>query len=157
MTRPITPLVAVDIIIEMQDWYPFAFGQLRLDGSSTEPTLAKGIVLIERKNEPHGWALPGGMVDCGETTMATAIREAKEETGLDITQIEMLGLYDDPNRDPRGHTIGIVYTAKAIGDPKAADAAKVAVIVDPTQLGVYCEQLCFDHTKMITDYLVNRK
>lgn len=154
MTLPVTPLVAVDIIIEIQDYYPIQLGITSLYGTPVPPQRKPGIVLIERKNPPYGYALPGGMVDVGETTRQAAIREAQEETGLKITQLELLDVYDDPKRDPRSHTISIVYVAKAIGWPVAADDAKTATVVDPLQMGQYIDKLCCDHREIITDYIV---
>lgn len=131
MIRPITPLLAVDIIIEMVD-QP---GQL--------------IVLIERRNPPHGWALPGGFVDLGETLEQAAVREAKEETSLDVTLKSLLGCYSDPARDPRGHTVSPVYIGEAFGTPVAAD--------DAVHLAVYAldrlpDKLAFDHARILADY-----
>src|ERR1700674_4197711 len=83
------------------------------------------VVLIERKNEPRGWALPGGFVDEGETLEAAAVREAREETGLTVELVEQLHAYSDPRRDPRQHTISTVFLARAAGDPvRAGDAAR---------------------------------
>jgi len=147
-----TPNLTVDIIIEIQDWYPFHFTD-----SPTEPKRRDGIVLIKRKNEPHGWALPGGFVDVGETTMQAAIREAQEETGLQITGLEMLGVYDDPDRDPRQHNVSVAYIAKAIGKPRGMDDAAEACIFDPTNMPQVVDHLCFDHRKIITDYLLRKK
>jgi len=150
-----TPKVTVDIIIEMQDWHLYPFGQLRLDGTSTPMLRKDGIVLISRVNEPLGWALPGGFVDIGERAIDAAAREATEETGLHITQLEQFHTYPNPGRDSRFHAISIVYIAKAIGYPEAADDAKEARIVDPKQLGAtMIDSLCFDHQEIITDYLI---
>ncbi len=84
----------------------------------------KGIVLIERRNPPHGWAIPGGFVDYGETLEDAARREAKEETSLDVELKNLLYVYSNPSRDPRQHTVSTVFIAKAKGTPKAADDAK---------------------------------
>jgi 8-oxo-dGTP diphosphatase len=152
--KPVTPIVAVDIIIELQDWHPFTIGGLRLDGT-VEPKVRKdGIVLIERKNEPFGWALPGGMQDVGERAIDAAVREALEETRLRVSGIEQFHTYTSPDRDPRGHGISIVYIARAIGTPVGADDAKRAIIVDPEEMAAdLVEELCFDHREIITDYL----
>jgi len=128
MGKPITPMLTVDTIIEV-------------DG---------GIVLIERKNEPYGWALPGGCVDVGETCEAAAIREAEEETGLKIENVEFLGIYDDPDRDPRGHAVSAAYICTASGTPIAADDAKNAKVIDPHAV----DELCFDHNRIIRHYLM---
>src|SRR3990167_2080846 len=98
-----TPFLTVDIIIEVGD---------------------RGIVLIERKHPPHGWALPGGFVDYGESLERAAVREAKEETSLDVELIEQFYSYSDPRRDPRHHTISTVFIATAGGRAKRAPAAK---------------------------------
>ena len=121
------PLVTVDVIIELN----------------------ANIVLIERKNPPYGWALPGGFVDYGESLEASAVREAKEETSLDILLVEQFHTYSDPNRDPRHHTVTTVFIAKANGTPKSAD--------DAQNIGVFTQKnlptpLAFDHAKIISDY-----
>ena len=108
-----------------------------------------GIVLIQRKNPPQGWALPGGFVDYGESLEVAAVREAKEETGLDITLTGQLGSYSDPSRDPRFHTITTVFTATADGIPKGADDADKARIFKINNL----PQLVFDHQIIINDFL----
>lgn len=107
------------------------------------------IVLIKRKNPPHGWALPGGFVDYGESLEAAAIREAKEETGLDIYNLQLLGCYSDPARDNRMHTISTVYVAQASGVPQAGDDAAELTLFLPQELPT---PLCFDHEKILTDY-----
>ena len=95
------PFPTVDIIIEIEG----------------------GIVLIKRRNPPPGWAIPGGYVDYGETVEEAAVREAKEETGLDVRLTHLLGVYSDPGRDPRHHSISTVYVAVATGTPVADDDA----------------------------------
>lgn len=112
-----------------------------------------GIVLIKRKNPPYGWALPGGFVDYGESLEQAAIREAKEETSLDIELISQLKAYSDPSRDPRQHTISVVFRAMANGTPHAAD--------DALETGVFTrdnlpENLAFDHAKILKDYFNRR-
>ncbi len=107
------------------------------------------IVLIERKNFPYGWALPGGFVDYGESVETAAIREAKEETLLDIELIGLLGVYSAPDRDPRCHTITTVFVAVSSGSPKANDDAK--------DIGLFRRQtmpnkMAFDHSQILNDY-----
>lgn len=111
--------------------------------------LAGGIVLIERKNEPYGWALPGGFVDYGESLEEAARREAAEETSLQVRLKRQMHAYSDPSRDPRKHTITVVFVAEAEGTPQAKDDAK--------GVGVFTEEslpapIVFDHAKIISDY-----
>lgn len=126
------PLVTVDIIIEING----------------------GIVLVERLNTPYGWALPGGFVDYGESLESSAIREAKEETSLDIKIEEQFHTYSDPDRDPRHHTVTTVFIAKGVGSPKAADDAKNVSIFNETNLPY---PIVFDHGKIISDYFRYKK
>jgi len=130
MPRPVTPIIAADIIIELLD----------------QP--GRPIVLIERRNPPHGWAIPGGFVDVGERLEQAAVREAEEETGLKVTLKALLGNYSDPARDPRGHTITAVYVAEAHGTPKAGDDAKNVQVFDPLKPPA----LVFDHAVVLADY-----
>ena len=131
MTKPVTPLLTVDAIIEMVD----------------RP--GRPIVLIERKYPPPGWALPGGFVELGESLEAAAVREAREETSLDIRLKLLLGTYSDPARDFRGHTASAVYVAEARGEPRAADDARHLALHDPRNTPL----LAFDHDRIIRDYL----
>jgi 8-oxo-dGTP diphosphatase len=108
------------------------------------------IVLIERKNEPKGWALPGGFVDYGERLEDAAIREAFEETSILISELKLLGCYSDPARDSRQHTISTVYIATGSGLPEAGDDAADAILFRPEKLP---QNLCFDHERIIRDYL----
>jgi ADP-ribose pyrophosphatase YjhB (NUDIX family) len=115
--------------------------------------LKGGIILIKRKNPPEGWALPGGFVDYGETLESAAIREAKEETGLDIKLIRQFHTYSDPWRDPRHHTITTVYVAKAKGTAIAGDDAKEAGVFMKEALP---EKIAFDHKEILNDYFSRR-
>lgn len=111
------------------------------------------IVLIERLNPPLGWAIPGGFVDYGETVETAAKREAEEETGLQVELIEQFHVYSDPNRDPRQHTLSVVFIATAKGEPKAGDDAKGMGIFEPWQIPA---NLCFDHDRILQDYFKYR-
>jgi ADP-ribose pyrophosphatase YjhB (NUDIX family) len=126
------PLPAVDIIIEIAD------GRKR-----------PGVVLIDRKNPPPGWALPGGFVDYGESLEAAAVREAREETSLDVELLGQLGSYSDPSRDPRFHTISTVFLARAKGLPRGADDARSAIVFDPRDRS---QPLAFDHAGVLAGY-----
>jgi len=108
------------------------------------------IVLIERENDPKGWALPGGFVDYGEMLEDAAVREAFEETSIRITGLKLLGCYSDPARDARQHTISTVFVAQGAGLPKAGDDAARAALF---QLDNLPQNLCFDHDRIILDYL----
>jgi ADP-ribose pyrophosphatase YjhB (NUDIX family) len=138
MTRPKkepvyrNPSPTVDLIIEFKT----ARGQ-------------DGIVLIKRKNPPPGWALPGGFVDYGESLESAAVREAREETSLDVKLLRQLHTYSDPGRDPRKHTITTVFVARGRGTPEARD--------DAGNIGVFAKReidfpLAFDHRKILDDY-----
>jgi len=129
--RPVTPQIAADILI-------------RLDRHPGK------VVLIERRYPPLGLAIPGGFVDVGERVEAAALREAREETGLEVTLECLLGLYSAPDRDPRGHTVTAVYVARADGEPVAADDAKRIVLADPADRSL---PLVFDHRQVLDDYL----
>jgi len=114
--------------------------------------LADSIVLIERRNPPPGWALPGGFVDYGESLESAAVREAREETGLDVTLLRQFHTYSAPDRDPRQHTISTVFIATASGAPTAGDDARQARVFTPDQL----PPLAFDHEHIIQDYFACR-
>ena len=127
------PVPTVDIIIEYQD---------------------QGLVLIERQKPPHGWALPGGFVEYGESLEAAARREAKEETGLAVQLLGQFHSYSDPHRDPRQHTITTVFVAIGLGHPQAASDARSLAIFPPEELPSH---LAFDHERILQDYLKVRK
>jgi 8-oxo-dGTP diphosphatase len=112
------------------------------------------LVFIQRKNPPHGLALPGGFVDEGELVADAAVREAKEETGLDVELVELFHVYSDPARDPRSHTISIVFIARASGSPVAGDDAAGCVVCPP---GAVPSSLVFDHATIVGDYVAYRQ
>ncbi|MFQ5681901.1 MAG: NUDIX domain-containing protein [Candidatus Binatia bacterium] len=128
------PLLTVDIIIEFKD--------------------ESGIVLINRKNPPFGWALPGGFVDYGESVEMAAVREAREETSLNVLLIEQFYTYSDPSRDPRHHTVSTVFIATAGGIPKGGDDAQEARIYTEEHLP---NPLVFDHAQILRDYFRYRE
>lgn len=107
------------------------------------------IVLIERRNEPKGWALPGGFVDYGESLETAVRREAREETGLELSCLRQFGAYSDPARDPRQHNISVVFTAEGVGELNAGDDAVRALLFP---LYALPEPLCFDHGRILDDY-----
>jgi len=115
----------------------------------------RGIVLIERKNTPHGMALPGGFVDIGESCEHALVREMKEETSLDVEIVRLHGVYSDPKRDPRFHTVSAVYVCRAYGEPKAADDAKKCFVYPLDEIPM--EKLVFDHAKIINDFEESRE
>lgn len=125
------PIPTVDIIIEKQT----------------------GIILIKRKNPPEGWALPGGYVDYGESLEDAAIREAKEETGLNVHLVRQFHTYSDPERDLRHHTISTVFVAHAEGDAQAGDDAEDVGIFGQNNLPT---PIAFDHRDIIHDYFLGR-
>ena len=127
------PIPTVDIIIEIE---------------------SKGMVLIKRKNPPYGWALPGGFVDYGESLEEAAVREAKEETDLDVKLIGQFHTYSDPKRDPRHHSISTVYVAKANGVPQAKDDAIEIGIFNETNLP---DAIAFDHHFILKDYFKSKQ
>jgi len=136
MTVPVTPKLTADVIIEMP---------LHDDNP---------IILIERKYQPYGWAIPGGFVEVGETVAQAARREASEETCLDVDLDILLGIYSDPKRDFRGHTACAVFIGNASGKPVAADDAKDIALFDPFDIDV---ELAFDHRQIIEDYCEYRR
>ena len=113
-----------------------------------------GVVLIERKNPPHGWAIPGGFVDYGESLEQAAVREAGEETSLDVRLVEQFHTYSDPGRDPRHHAISTVYIATAEGNPQGADDAKSAGVFREDNLPA---PIVFDHPQILKDYFRYKK
>lgn len=112
-----------------------------------------GVVLIKRKNPPYGWAIPGGFVDYGERAEDAAVREALEETELHVRDLQLFGVYSDPTRDPRHHTLTVVYTASADGSPKAGDDAADVGVFTPDALPA---PMAFDHGKILEDLFANR-
>ena len=116
--------------------------------------LPEGIVIIQRSNPPFGWALPGGFVDYGESLEDAVKREAKEETNLDLTEIKQFHTYSNPQRDPRFHTIGTVFIAKAKGKPQAGDDAAGLKVVPLNEIKGL--DFAFDHKEIIEDYLKSR-
>jgi len=125
--RPRNPVPTVDVIIEY----------------------GGGIVLVERRNPPHGWALPGGFIEYGETAEAAVAREAREETNLDLEDLTQFRVYSDPRRDCRMHTITVVFIATGRGRLKPGDDAADAAVFQPARLP---ERMAFDHASIVGDY-----
>ncbi len=130
--HPRNPVPTVDIII--------AYGD--------------GVVMVERRNEPHGWALPGGFIDYGESAEEAAVREAREETGLALEDLEQFRVYSAPDRDPRMHTLTVVFTAAGTGTLRAGDDAGAARVVDPADPPT---PVAFDHARILADYVEERR
>ncbi|HEY5927123.1 MAG TPA: NUDIX hydrolase [Kofleriaceae bacterium] len=112
------------------------------------------LVFIERKNEPQGFALPGGFVDEGEWVADAAVREAKEETGLDVELVELFHVYSDPSRDPRKHTVSTVFIGRARGEPRGGDDAARCLVCKPEELPA---KLVFDHAVIVADYFTYKR
>src|SRR5918998_5963045 len=130
MTEPETPKIMVDVVVPSEEGH---------------------ILLIRRGSDPYEgyWALPGGFVEVGETLETAAAREAEEETGLEVEIIRLVGVYSDPDRDPRGHNVSCAYLARAqSGELSAATDADEAAFLDPSTV-----ELAFDHEKIIADAL----
>jgi len=111
-----------------------------------------GVALIERANTPRGFALPGGFVDVGESVENAAVREMREETGLDVELTGLLGVYSRPDRDPRGHTVAVVFTGRA-KDPAALQAGDDARRAAFYPLAALPEGLVFDHAEILHDFM----
>jgi ADP-ribose pyrophosphatase YjhB (NUDIX family) len=130
--KPAPPVPTVDVVVEV----------------------GEKIVLIRRKHPPPGWAIPGGFIDAEEKAQDAAVREALEETGLRVTLTGLLGVYSDPARDPRRHTISTVYIGKAEGTPSGGDDAAEARLFSEHDLP---SPLAFDHAQILADYFRFRK
>ena len=129
MSGPETPKVMVDVVIPSEE----------------------GVVLIRRGSDPYEgmWALPGGFAEVGETVENAAVREAKEETNLEVELERLVGVYSEPDRDPRGHNVSVAFLARATGgEPEAATDADEVAVLDPSEV-----ELAFDHRKIIEDAL----
>ncbi len=127
---PETPRLVVDVVV---------------------PSEEGEVLLIRRGNDPYKdqWALPGGFVEVGETVENAAIREAGEETGLEVEIVRLVGVYSDPDRDPRGHNVSCAYLARVRGgELSAATDAAEASFLDPSTV-----ELAFDHEKILGDAL----
>ena len=129
MAGPETPKIMVDVVIPSED----------------------GVVLIRRGTDPYEgmWALPGGFVEVGETVENAAVREAKEETNLDVELERLVGVYSEPDRDPRGHNVSVTFLARVTGgEPEAATDADEVEVLDPSEV-----ELAFDHRKILENAL----
>lgn len=129
-----TPLLATDVVIRLWEGKSF-----------------KGIVLVERKNPPFGLALPGGFVEVGESVEKAAVREAMEETGLEVKLSGLLGVYSKPDRDPRFHVVSVVFIGDAEGKPEAGSDARGVKVFKLEDIPL--EKLVFDHSDIILDFL----
>ena len=132
MAGPETPKLMVDVVVPSEEGH---------------------VLLIRRGSDPYEgqWALPGGFVEVGETLEAAAAREAEEETGLEVEIIRLVGVYSDPDRDPRGHNVSVAYLARAQqGEPSGASDAAEAAFLDPSMV-----ELAFDHEKIVADALAD--
>ncbi|HEU0036875.1 MAG TPA: NUDIX hydrolase [Kofleriaceae bacterium] len=135
MSEHKNPTPTVDVLIELDD----RPGEL---------------VFVERKFEPQGLALPGGFVDEGEWVADAAIREAKEETGLDVELVELFHVYSDPSRDKRKHTVSTVFIGRARGTPVGGDDAQSCIVCKPDALP---QRLVFDHPRIVADYVAYKQ
>jgi len=124
----VNPIPAVDVIVELE---------------------GRGVVLVERRNPPHGWALPGGFVDYGESLEQAARREAEEEISLKVEDLRQFRAYSDPARDPRHHTISVVFIARAKGEPRGGDDARRTEVFPLDELP---DNIVFDHATILNDY-----
>jgi 8-oxo-dGTP diphosphatase len=137
------PFPTVDVIIEVDD--------------PSSPETGRAVILVERKNPPRGWAIPGGFVDYGESLEDAAVREAKEETGLSVELVRQFHAYSDPKRDARQHNITVVFIGRVWGrGPRTPTAGS-----DAAAVGVYTREnlpspLCFDHAQILDDYFSGR-
>jgi ADP-ribose pyrophosphatase YjhB (NUDIX family) len=116
--------------------------------------IGDGVVLIKRKNPPYGWAIPGGFIDYGESAEHAAIREAEEETSIKVTDLKLFNVYSAPDRDPRYHTLSVVFTARGVGKPRARDDAADAGVFTRDSLP---SPLAFDHSKILDDFFKGRE
>ncbi len=133
METPRNPYLTVDVIIEIED-----------------ENGGQGVVMIERKNPPYGWALPGGFVDYGESLEAAAVREAREETSLDVELTRQFHAYSDPERDERQHNVTVVFIARPLGGAlEARDDARRAGVFGENSLP---PEIAFDHADILSDY-----
>ncbi|MFA5114532.1 MAG: NUDIX hydrolase [Candidatus Omnitrophota bacterium] len=132
------PFLTVDAIIEVEE-------------TGKEP----GIIIIQRSNPPFGWAIPGGFVDYGESLEDAVKREAKEETGMELTDIRQLHTYSDPSRDPRFHTVCTVFIAKGKGKPRAGDDAAGLKVIKLSEIKKF--NFAFDHGGILRDYLKKKQ